>query len=659
MFKSKSVNKDFLLVYLVTLVILVGLPTAVYSPGLSGDYVFDDFPNILKNQRLVISSLDIDELKTASLSSKAGLLQRPVSMLSFALNKFFWGNDPYSFKVVNLSIHVLNGLGIFFLTNLLISLYRKNSGFPHSIQNVRLFSLFVALVWLVHPINLTSVLYIVQRMTSLSAFFSILALIYYCYERNKIYVTGKAHWRLFLGCGFLVLLSILSKENGALTPLIMLCIEVLLFQFKSSKIQNTQSRVIQTDKWIIAFFLICLALPAAIGIGLISQDPERFFGGYLIREFNIYERILTQFRVIVFYLQMIVAPNIRELGLFHDDFELSRGLFNPATTFFAILLITGIIGITLKQFAVRKSLIAFGLLWFFIWHSLESTVLPLEMVHEHRNYLASYGVILSVFVLITEGMSRYMSSKPGFWLAVLVVLLLSHVTYLRAMQWQDNITHPIWEAEHHPRSTRANFVAGRISANLAMQNVPGWKERAFMYLDKASELSNQPLPDITLIMVASMLEEDVREEWIFKAGDKLKSAVPAHDTKDALKRLVECQTKDKCNLNKEQMVYLFQSALDNARVELLNGMKADMLTIYGEYLINNHGELNEGGLLFQSAIELAPNELQYQINMMNLLLLTGQYQKAEEMLRKAKELDHRGLFRKKLYSLQIDLDNRK
>ena len=101
------------------------LTTLIYVPGLSGDYMFDDMPNLLHNTQLNVESLNTESLQGAAFSSGSGKFRRPVSMLSFTLNRYFFGIDPYSHKVVNLIIHLLTGIGLYLLSRQLIHAYRQ------------------------------------------------------------------------------------------------------------------------------------------------------------------------------------------------------------------------------------------------------------------------------------------------------------------------------------------------------------------------------------------------------------------------------------------------------------------------------------------------------------------------------------------------------
>ncbi len=173
------------------------LTIAIYVPGLSGDYMFDDMPNLLHNAQLNIETLDTESIQGAALSSGSGKLRRPVSMFSFALNRYFFGLGPYSHKVINLLIHLLTGIGLYFLSRRLIHSYRLYRNPALSDKAMQWIPVVVTGLWLVHPLNLTPVLYIVQRMTSLAALFTVLGLCLYMTGRMRL-ATGKSGLPLIL-----------------------------------------------------------------------------------------------------------------------------------------------------------------------------------------------------------------------------------------------------------------------------------------------------------------------------------------------------------------------------------------------------------------------------------------------------------------------------
>ncbi|MGC2165752.1 MAG: hypothetical protein WA632_07040, partial [Gallionella sp.] len=215
--------------------VLASLTILVYLPGLHGAFVFDDTANIIRNAQVEISHLDIASLKSAAASGRSGPLLRPLSMMSFALNYHATGMDPYYFKLTNLAIHLCNGMGIFVLSWLLLNFYGKRFGHAIAAAYVPWIALTVSAAWLLHPLNLTSVLYVVQRMTSLSALFTIWGLVLFLWGRIRLYA-GTSGWALILVSLVLFTpLAAFSKETGLLLPLFMLVAEVTLFRFKTEK----------------------------------------------------------------------------------------------------------------------------------------------------------------------------------------------------------------------------------------------------------------------------------------------------------------------------------------------------------------------------------------------------------------------------------------
>ena len=394
-----------------------------YFPGLHGGFMFDDLPNLVNNPQVHLHSLSLANLASASFSSGAGILRRPVSMLTFALNYYFFGPAPFSFKLVNLIIHILTGVALYVLGRQLLNAYRRIHNPALTENNAAWIALAASAAWLLHPLNLTAVLYVVQRMTSLSTLFTVAGLCFYTWGRWRRWNGQNGLPLMLAGILGFGLLALLSKESGALLPLYMFVIEYSLFRFR--KQDGTPDPVVRQ------FFLWSLVVPAIGGLIWMAADPRPFFGGYAFRSFTPMERLLTEARVIVLYLRLICLPSLRHLALYHDDIAISRGLFHPLDTlpsvaFIVTLLVTG--------FAVRRRapLLSLGILWFFAGQVLESTVLPLEIAFEHRNYLADYGILLpACYALPSTG---YAPRILQFRRVALVPLIaaLSAVTFLRS-----------------------------------------------------------------------------------------------------------------------------------------------------------------------------------------------------------------------------------
>jgi tetratricopeptide (TPR) repeat protein len=627
-------NKDSIPSRTVWLFLLSVLLTVfVYYPGLSGDYMFDDMHNLLDNQRLDIDSLDMDSLQSAAFSSGSGLLRRPVSMLSFSLNRYFFGAEPYSHKVINLIIHLLTGFCLFLLSRRLMLSYRKYHK-PHlSDAYIAWLPLVVGGLWLIHPLNLTSVLYIVQRMTSLASLFTVCGLLFYVIGRQRM-LDGKPGLPLILGglvvCGGL---AVLSKENGALLPLYMLVVEIALFRFREHSGN--------LDRSVIAFFTLVVALPAALFLVYLAFNPAFFLGGYNIRDFTLNERLLTEARVLVFYLKLTILPSITDLGLYHDDITLSRSLLDPPSTLYSLVALAGLIlgaFLSLKKYP----LVGLGILWFFAGHMLESTLLPLEIVHEHRNYLADYGIILAVSSALAEAKFHRLSPVIRKAAPLMFFILFASSTWLRAGQWSDNISHAVYEAIHHPDSFRSVYAAGRIHARLALHYHSDSEKKSYDFLEQASKLSKSDImPSIVMVKLANLLGSPVKETWFDNIYDSLAFYPINAGDLIALHELSSCMAS-KCEIPNEKVEKMFRLALENPSLDYSPRMHAQLVTIYAIHSINNRGDFHKGLKLFTRAVELDEKEPQRWINLIHLLAEMQKYDEAEQKLALFKATDTHG-----------------
>lgn len=432
--------------------LILAISTLCYLPGLSGPFIFDDYTNLIDNGYVKITSLDPSSLYHAAYSLDSGPMRRPVAMLSFALNYYFAGTFASStaYKTTNLAIHALTALALFWLLQIMLSRLQTIRAFSLkpdylSGQSVSLTAFAIALLWTVHPIQLTSVLYVVQRMNSLSALFSLLALAFYLKGRHNITQDRRnGIWLMIAGFSIWGTLAVLSKENALLLPLFVLLIEFFLYAREWP--WNLWKRLNHVQKRMALILLGGFMLAALVGAVLYALP------GFASRHFTLWERVLTEARVLFFYLSLIVLPQINRFGHQHDDIEISTSLWDPWTTPFALLghLVLIIIAIVLRK---RAALVSLGILWFYIGHLLESTIFALEIAHEHRNYFPSIGVFM-----VLAGIPAHFGSKAVqkgmVWLVPLLGLVFISITTLRASQWSDNNSFYRYEAMHHPDSAR-------------------------------------------------------------------------------------------------------------------------------------------------------------------------------------------------------------
>ncbi|MEX2164128.1 MAG: hypothetical protein WD823_07790 [Sulfuricaulis sp.] len=428
------------------------LSAAVYLPGISGPFIFDDYTNLLFNSYIKIQSLDSDTLHQAAYSLGSGPLQRPISMLSFALNYYFAGDfkNTAPYKLTNLGIHIINGLLLFWMMQLVFSRLRQlkkvNILLSNSVaQMVTLLAFSVALLWLIHPIQITSVLYVIQRMTELSAMFTLAGLIFYLKGRVQ-FLSGQKNraWLSVFGLLLCGLLGMFSKENTILLPVFILALDFVLFPRERPWSEWSLLPVL-SKRIVITAFLATAAIGLVLAIQLALPD-------YAARRFNMPERLMTEGRVLIFYLSLILLPQINRFGHQHDDIPISTSLFEPWTTLPALI---GIVGLLVIAFKSRKKfpLISLGIFWFFAGHLLESTIVALELAHEHRNYLPSAGIIMALFGLIDLSNSK-LGHRKLWWVVPVMALIFVGSTSLRASQWANYNSFYRYEVMHHPDSSR-------------------------------------------------------------------------------------------------------------------------------------------------------------------------------------------------------------
>ncbi len=429
----------------------------VYLPGLNGPFVFDDRANLIDQPQIHITELNFENLSRAARSGGSGPLGRPIAMTSFAVNYYFAGLNTFAYKATNLAIHLMCGLLIYLLT------VRLLAHVPHLQDHAQTFltqdrrrwiGMAVAAIWLSHPLNLTSVLYIVQRMNSLATLFMLAGLLTYAIGREQIRDGRRLGLLTVFGAvPAFTLLAMHSKENGALLPVLVILVEVFFFRFVAAP------GLSRSFKWL---WWIIFAGPVLTGLVMIGLKPRVFLNldGYGFRDFTLGERLLTEGRVLWFYLRLIVLPDIRDMGLYHDDMATSRGLLDPFSTLPALL---GIAGLIAGAFLLRRRqpLLAFGILWFLAAHSLESTFIPLELAHDHRNYLAMWGILLIVVWYLARPYPK-LSDHPALRYSViaLVFVMMGFATYARANFWKSEWSLVNHDVLNHPQSARAHVSLG-------------------------------------------------------------------------------------------------------------------------------------------------------------------------------------------------------
>jgi hypothetical protein len=594
------------------------LTVAVYAPGLSGGWLFDDFPNIVDNAGVHPSGHDVPSLINAALSSPASDFKRPLASLSFALNYLIAGLDPYPMKATNLVIHLANGLLVFLLLRAAMRIDRR----WEDSTGDRLAAL-VATAWLLLPINLTAVLYVVQRMESLANLFVLLGLLAYVHGRTRM-LAGRAGLTLCIA-GVLLATGVgaLAKETAVMLPLYAFLAEVFLFRWRRIAGDGKETK----DTRLMAFFVVFLAVPMVLGgawLAPILLDPTT----WTRRDFTLATRLLSEARIVIDYIGWTLLPMPHALSFYHDGFEISRDLLHPWTTLPSIV---AVVALAWASWAWRRSrpLAALGIAWYIGCHLLTSSVLPLELVYEHRNYYASMGVILTVFVLASEAVRRRRISRPiaGF-AAALFIAWQAAFTLLTAQAWGDPLSLARELALREPESPRAQYELGRTYIIYSHYEAGSpFIKPATTALEAAAHLPGASiLPEQALIFMNSRMQLPVKREWWASMARKLAARPPTVQDESSLDALSNCLRETSCDFQPQDLLDSYLAALNHPRPS------ARLLGMYANFAWNSLKDRPLGIRIQRQAVDASRGEAAYRIGLARMAIITGDFAEAQAQI---------------------------
>jgi len=606
--------------------------TLAYWPGLYGGWLFDDFPNIVDNHGVQPATGGVASLIKAALSSPASDFKRPLASLSFAANYLAGGLDPFGMKLTNLVIHLLNGLVMFLLARRLWQIGAPERSRPEAGQAAAL----IAAGWMLLPINLTSVLYVVQRMESMANLAVLAGLLGYVIGRQRMLAGSPALKALALCAASLVVpvaIGGLAKETAVMLPLYALMIEIMLFGFHRPDTPKIDRRVA-------ALFVIILLLPLLVGLAWLLPSVLRP-DSWTTREFTLHTRLLTEPRVVVDYIGWTLFPLPQWLSFYHDDYVISTGWFTPWTTAGSIAILAALVGGT-AWLRKRHPLAALGIALFLACQLLTATILPLELVYEHRNYFASFGLVLAVVSLLFPLAYSGEESPPRpvirrLSVAALGVLMLSWtcLTAMTAYAWGDPLSLSQELADRGPESPRAQYELGRTYIIYSHYN-PGSPFTALAYapLERAAALPRSSiLPQQALIFMNARLGLPLRASWWDTMIAKLSTRQPGVQDESSLIALSECAQEGHCDLPQERMTQAFEAALSHPHPT------ARLLAAYSGYAWNIKGDHVLAEQLMQRAVQTAPHEAAYRITFIRMLVARQEFGEAQQQLQALEALN--------------------
>lgn len=618
---------------IIVLAIALLLALLAYLPGKGGGYIFDDFPNIVDNPEVKPADVSLASFVRVALASPSSEFKRPLASLSFAANYLATGQDPQPMKITNIVIHLLNGIACFILAcQLLRRVPLHGNTFA---RRPTITAALLAAGWMLLPINLTAVLYIVQRMESLANLFVLIALIGYVHSRARM--QDSTSWRPFAGVAVsmtvLPLLGLLAKETAILVPLYAFLIEVIAFQGRSLSSSGEHTR----DRRIVWLYAVLLALPLVLGFawllpGLMSGNS------WARRDFTLWTRLLSEARIVLDYIVWTVAPTPHVLSFYHDDFVISTGWLAPISTLFSALILIALAGVAWVC-RRRLPLTALGIGLYFAGHSLTATIIPLELVYEHRNYFPSFALLLAILPLVVpQGttIDDHAERLPlARWAVVAAFLVYWFVqTAMTATAWGSPLSLSAELADRGPASARAQYELGRTYIILSNydKNSP-FAKLVYTPLERAAAIpQGSILPEQALIFFNARMHQPLEDEWWDSIESKLGRRKPGVQDESALGALASCQISGRCDLPKGRMVTAFVTALNYPRPS------ARLQAMYGDYAM---GVLDDRPLAIRmlvGATKTQPQEPAYHITLARLLIADRDFAGAEEQIARLRAL---------------------
>lgn len=416
--KETSASKYFTSI-VVAVISMAGF--VIYSNTFDASFHFDDHFFLINNDLIK----NLNEFMSTKYWTNVYL--RPLSSLSFAIDYRIHEFDVTGYHIVNIAIHSFTAMVVYYLTCLILqkSIYSNSEDLKIS----RIVSLFVAIIFLSHPIQTQSVNYIVQRMTLMAAFFYLLSV--YTYFKGRIcHLSANYHSGMFyyLLTVLLFCLAMFSKQNAITIPLSLLLIEVLFIRKADGKVVAINLTVMSVVLFSVAMFVI--------------------LAGYLPRETNDISRevyFATQLRVVFRYMKLLFLP-------FPLNFDPYVVLSESMLGFKEVISMAGHFGILSIGIAFyrKNKIITFGIFWFYITLLVESSVIPIrDVMFEHRVYLPSYGFIIILVTVLFSFLVKRTRIKNVVLIFILLSIIYGGISYRRNKVWMNEFT--LWsDVKDHP-----------------------------------------------------------------------------------------------------------------------------------------------------------------------------------------------------------------
>lgn len=511
--------------------LFVSLAFIFYSPILSLPYFLDDFHN-LSPFSVVHTYDDFLNIFQAVLSNTSGPLGRPVSMVSFLISDFTWPSPPEGHRFVNVAIHALNSVLVFWLVHRI--------GYRLAVkEQVFWFSLLAASLWVLSPLHSNVIFSVIQRMTSLSAFFGLLSLHVFLVFQDAVfkskYVNSILSFLLFFA---LVSISTLCKESGFLFFGYALIL-AWVFRPASSRL-SLKAYVCSIKLLALLYFVFLLILNARYIL-----EPSVWAG----RDFSALQRLSAEILILADYIKSALFIDYPGFGLIRGDEPLAHW-YQAEYVSWAILLSAVLLFLVYRY----RDLTVLSLLWFLNGHAIESFGLPLELYFEHRNYIAILPVYVSIshWLIVNFRSNKVISAVVGVTTFALILIFKLNLSL-----YNDPLSAAYHVASEYPDSPRA--VSQLSQTYLSLGDV----EAAYRVL-KESEIGKlQYQAEIVLCGI----EKDHRHQLVWPNEDVVGIEVLSY-----VKSLRAMSIAGACQINNASLIDYIESLLEG--VSASNKIKA-------------------------------------------------------------------------------------
>ena len=605
MFGSHEISK--VLLYL----LLIGIITMAYLPALKGGFLLDDYPNIINSSAMKIETMDYETMHTLATSGLSSRIGRPISVVSFGLNYYFTGFDPFYFKLVNLIIHVINSILLFIMA----SVIQKNF-FAFTSQEkteYRYLPLFLALMWGIHPINVSSVAYVVQRMNILAVMFMMVGALFYVLARLKISNRLVGQGVAILAMFACTALGVLSKENAILLPLIIVLIESLLIPQQDSIADNSLT--------------VFVLIPTVLVSIVVILQPEYVTKGYFLREFDAAQRLVLQAEVLTDYLQDLVFPLHNKLTFYKDTYPLPI-IAQLSARNIGYMLVIALLTLGSLIAVKKRPIIAFCGLLFFVGHLLESTLIPLEIAFEHRNYLPGIGIILALALFVIWVFEKLrMNWKIGGFLFVGFLLIQ---TYFQCLNWSNSFLLIEAEAQKSPDSLRANIDLARMYTELYINTKDKqYRDKALRQLGNVLHLNHSSSAAYIYIILLNSIDGTPTKNVIYEGFLRSLAHFPPEQKNP--KRVNELITMRFDNGYMLPLEFLEKAVdiMSNNPIPHIDGYHSEILVVKSRYLWVVKNDKEAAIVCAREALKISPNSSTYHENLIRMLVAVNKIEEAQ------------------------------